>query len=98
MQMSYSSIPLELHSPKIEQFQIGSLNVKFIFRGEGRWDVIFNINSNKFLIALKTAGERIEEFEILTWEGFFDFSYNLVKLIKNIVTKLYLLKLAPNLV
>ncbi len=96
--MSYSSIPLQLQSPKVEQFQIWSLDVKFISRWEGSWDVIFNINSNKFLISLKTAGERIEEFEILTGEGFFDFSYNLVKLIKNIVSKLYLLKLAPNLV
>ena len=95
--MNYS-IPLQLDSPKAQEFQIGSLDVKFVSRGEGVWDVFFNINSNKFLISLKTSGERIEEFEIVSGEGFFDFSYNLVKLIKNIITKLYLLKLAPNLV
>jgi len=63
--MGYIPLPLTFDVPTSHTFDLGSLKVTFVKRGEGQWDVFFNINSNKFLISLKTRGESIEEFEII---------------------------------
>jgi hypothetical protein len=51
--------------------------------------VLLEVNSNKFLIHIKTAMKKIEQFEILAVKGFVELSLGLLRLVKQIVYKLY---------
>ena len=66
-------------------------NIKAIFNKISDYDyeVLLEVNSNKFLIHIKTAMNKIEEFEILAIKGFVEISLSLLKILKKIVYKLY---------
>jgi hypothetical protein len=66
-------------------------NIKAIFNKikENDYEVLLEVNSNKFLIHIKTAMNKIEEFEILAIKGFIEISLSLLKILKTIVYKLY---------
>ena len=67
------------------------LNVSATFKciSDGVYEVLLQINSNKFLIHMETAMDRIEKFEILAIKGFINLSLSLLRLLKNVVYKLY---------
>ncbi len=66
-------------------------NISAIFSKIWDWEfeVLLNVNSNKFLIHLKVAMNKIEQFEILAVKWFVDLSVNLLKVLKRIVYSLY---------
>jgi hypothetical protein len=66
-------------------------NIKAAFNKikDNDYEVFLEVNSNKFLIHIKTAMNKIEEFEILAVKGFVEVSLSLLKILKSIVYKLY---------
>ena len=57
---------------------------------ENEYDVILEINSNKFLIHLTTNFNKIEKFEIIAAKGFIEISASLIKILKNLIYHLYI--------
>jgi hypothetical protein len=53
------------------------------------YDVLLEINSNKFLLRIETAMSKLESFEIIAVKGFVDLTLNVYKILKRIITKLY---------
>lgn len=53
------------------------------------YEVILEINSNKFLIHFDIAMNRIEQFEIIAVKWFVEMSMNILRTLKKIIFKLY---------
>lgn len=51
-------------------------------------DVILEINSNKFLIAIQHVADAIESFEIITAKGFIELSNNIILTLKKLIEHL----------
>lgn len=62
-------------------------NIKAIFEKneDDSYDVILEINSNKFLINMTRSWNIIEQLEILAIKGFIDFSNKLILTIKKLI-------------
>ena len=56
---------------------------------DSTYEVILEINSNKFLILFQTTMNKIEQFEVLAVKWFVSVSKNILKTLKRIVYKLY---------
>ena len=63
-------------------------NMKAIFeeKAEGKYDVVLEINSHKFLISMKPGWTNIEEFEVVAIKGFVEYSCNVIQALKDIVS------------
>lgn len=71
------------------EIKFESITAGFIVISEWVYDVLLNINSNKFLIRLETSMNKIEKFEIIAVKWFIDISVSIIKTIKKIIYKLY---------
>jgi len=83
---------LKLFSQKIgELTEIVIENIKAIFKRVWDWvyEVVLEINSNKFLLTISTAMDKIEKMELVAVKWFIDVTVNVVKTIKMLVQKLY---------
>lgn len=65
-------------------------NIKATFTGirENFYDIILEINSNKFLINMETIADKIEQFEIIAAKGFIELSNKIVMMVKQLVEHL----------
>lgn len=63
-------------------------NMKAIFqeKEEGKYDVVLEINSHKFLISMKPGWNTLEEFEVVAVKGFVEYSYDVMTALKDIVS------------
>lgn len=63
-------------------------NMKAIFheKPEGKYDVVLEINSHKFLISMKPGWNSLEEFEIVAVKGFVEYSYDVMHALKDMVS------------
>lgn len=52
-------------------------------------EVVLEVNSHKFLIAIKTGLKKLEQFEILAVKWFIEVGMKVVRLLKKIVSVLY---------
>ncbi len=66
-------------------------NVKAVFNKiyDGVYEILLDINSNKFLININVTMDKIEQMEIVAVKGFVELSMKIVRIIKRIVYKLY---------
>ncbi len=82
-----------LFTPQVEckTFETELLNVSAVFKciDDNLYEVLLQINSNKFLIRIQTAMNRIEKFEILAIKGFINLSLSTLRVLKNVIYKLY---------
>jgi len=53
------------------------------------YEVVLEINSNKFLIHFDVAMNRIEQFEIIAVKWFVELSMNILRTLRKIIFKLY---------
>ncbi len=62
-------------------------NMKATFqeKEEGKYDVVLEINSHKFLISMKPGWNELEEFEIIAVKGFVEYSYDVMHALRDIV-------------
>ena len=62
-------------------------NVRALFteNSDGSYDVILEINSNKFLIAIQNVANHIESLEIIATKGFVEISNKIILMIKKLI-------------
>jgi len=62
-------------------------NVRAVFTEnvDGSYDVILEINSNKFLIAIQNVANQIESLEIIATKGFVELSNKIILMIKKLI-------------
>lgn len=65
-------------------------NVRAVFteNSDGSYDVILEINSNKFLIAMQNVANKIEGLEIIATRWFIELSNRIILMIKRLVEHL----------
>ena len=65
-------------------------NVRALFTEnvDGSYDVILEINSNKFLIAINNVANQIESLEIIATKGFVEISNKIILMIKRLIEHL----------
>jgi hypothetical protein len=68
---------------------IDNIKANFVKIGEDMYDVLLEINSNKFLLRIEATMSKLESFEIIAVKGFVDLTLNVYKILKRIITKLY---------
>lgn len=72
-----------------KNIMIENVRAKFIKIGEWIYDVLLEVNSNKFLLRIEAAMTKLESFEIIAVKGFVDLTLNVYRILKRIITKLY---------
>lgn len=67
-------------------------NVKATFFGweNGFYDIVLEINSNKFFLSVQQVYDRIEEFQIVCVKWFIEVSGKLVLLLRQLLSHLFL--------
>ena len=62
-------------------------NVRALFteNGDGSYDVVLEINSNRFLIAVNNIANQIESLEIIATKGFVEISNKIILMIKRLI-------------
>lgn len=65
-------------------------NVRALFteNTDGSYDVILEINSNKFLITMQNIANQIESLEIVATKGFVEISNKIILMIKKLIEHL----------
>lgn len=83
---------LRLFQPEVCLYKKFSYeNIKATFKSieTDIYEVVLELNSNRFLIVFKTAMSHIEQFEIVAVKWFVEVTMNIVRVIRKIVYKLY---------
>lgn len=72
-----------------KKVNIDNIKATFCNIADNIYEVVLEINSNKFLILFDIAMNRIEQFEIVAVKWFVEMSLNILRILKKIVFKLY---------
>lgn len=64
---------------------LDNIQALFTENADGSYDVVLEINSNKFLIAVHNIANRIERFEIIATKGFIEISNKIILMLKKLV-------------
>lgn len=80
-----------LNQSNINQHSVCLGNIKAMFSEavDGFYDVVLEINSQKFLIRLSRVYDQIVEFEILAIKWFVELSKRIIEIIKSLVDHLF---------
>ncbi|MBP6910912.1 hypothetical protein KBC03_04970 [Patescibacteria group bacterium] len=72
----------------LDKHTVQGNNMKAIFqeKEEGKYDVVLEINSHKFLISMKPGRTDLEEFEVIAIKGFVEYSRDVIQALKDIVS------------
>ena len=64
---------------------LDNIHATFMENADGSYDVILEINSNKFLIAVEKIANQIERLEIIATKGFVEISNRIILMIKKLI-------------
>jgi hypothetical protein len=64
---------------------LDNVHATFTENEDGSYDVILEINSNKFLINIEKIANQIERMEIIASKGFVEFSNKIILMIKKLI-------------
>jgi len=67
---------------------LDNVHAVFTDNGDGWYDVVLEINSNKFLIAMHNIANQIDSFEIITTKGFVEMTNKIILMIKKLIEHL----------
>jgi len=73
----------------IKTIDFENIKASFVQLWEDLYELVLEINSNKFLINFKATMNQIEQMEIVAIKWFVELSINIIKTIKKIVYMLY---------
>jgi len=68
--------------------RLGNIKATFIQEAQDQFDVILEINSNKFLIKMQNIADQIQQFEIIAIKWFIELSNSIILMIKRVVEHL----------
>ncbi|MEI7919889.1 MAG: hypothetical protein WCH65_07130 [bacterium] len=78
-------MPIDVYQRKVS---LENVHATFTETTYGSYDVILEINSNKFLIALHNVADQIESLEIIATKGFVEISNKIILMIKKLIEHL----------
>lgn len=64
---------------------LDNVTALFTENGDGSYDVVLEINSNKFLIAVHNVASQIERLEIIASKWFIEISNKIILMIKRLI-------------
>lgn len=64
---------------------LDNIHATFTENNDGSYDVILEINSNKFLITIEKIANHIERLEIIATKWFVEISNKIILMLKNII-------------
>ncbi|MEI6117789.1 MAG: hypothetical protein WCP92_00565 [bacterium] len=64
---------------------LDNVNALFTENGDGSYEVVLEINSNRFLIAVNNIADQIESLEIIATKGFIEISNKIILMIKRLI-------------
>jgi len=67
---------------------IDNIKATFVSIKENMYDIVLEINSNKFLISMENIADSIEQFEIIAVKGFIELSNRIVGIVKKLIEQL----------
>jgi hypothetical protein len=67
---------------------LDNVHATFTENVDGSYDVILEINSNKFLISVEKIANQIERLEIIATKGFVEISNKIILMIKKLIEHL----------
>lgn len=67
---------------------LDNVSATFTENSNGSYDVVLEINSNKFLIAMQNIADQIESLEIIATKGFVEMSNKIILMIKKLIEHL----------
>jgi len=70
------------------QVCLDNVHATFTENIDGSYDVILEINSNKFLISVEKIANQIERLEIIATKGFVEISNKIILIIKKLIEHL----------
>lgn len=70
-------------------FSLEHVKAHFVQVTEKMHEVLLEINSQKFLLRIKTWLESLEHFEVIAVKWFVDMGVKFMNVLKSLVTKLY---------
>lgn len=81
-----------INQDSIEERNVYLKNIKAIFSPGNDWfyDVILEINSNKFFLSVQQFANQIQEFQIIAVKWFIELNNKLIFLLKQLVSHLFI--------
>jgi hypothetical protein len=67
---------------------LDNIRARFTENSDGSYDVILEINSNKFLIAIQNVADHIVSLEIIAIKGFVEITNKIIMMIKRLIEHL----------
>ena len=64
---------------------LDNVNALFTENVDGSYEVVLEINSNRFLIAVNNIANQIESLEIIATKGFIEISNKIILMIKRLI-------------
>jgi len=64
---------------------LDNVSALFTENVDGSYDVVLEINSNRFLIAVNNIANQIESLEIIATKGFIEISNKIILMIKRLI-------------
>ena len=66
-----------------------AVKANFITQGDNRYEVVLEVNSNKFLLDIVRENNNISAFEVLSVKGFTEISTRIIVLLKRLINHLW---------
>lgn len=84
--------PIDVYETPMDIYQrevfFDNVHALFTETVDGSYDVVLEINSNKFLIAIHNVANQIESLEIIAIKGFVEINNKIVLMIKRLIEHL----------
>jgi len=71
-----------------QSINFDNIRATFTNTAENFYDIVLELNSNKFLINIEAISDSIEKFEILSTKWFVELSNKIIMMLKNLVQHL----------
>lgn len=86
--MNYQTALISPTTINQRTISIDNIKATFVGKEENKYDIILEINSNKFLIAMEAIADQIEQFEIVAIKWFIELSNKIITMVKKLIEHL----------
>jgi len=69
---------------------VNSVKANFCAGENDFYDIVLEVNSNKFFLSVQQAFDQIQEFQVVCVKGFVELTSTLILLLRQLVSQLFL--------
>ena len=69
---------------------VNSVKANFCAGENNFYDIVLEVNSNKFFLSVQQAFDQIQEFQVVCVKGFVELTSTLILLLRQLVSQLFL--------